>query len=341
MIYYVSTSRFSTTIRKLLSGIGSDARGLISYLSYEELFFESAGPIGHYIFTDFDRLSRYEMDCLGSFSAALRRAAPEVSILNDPMTVCERVQLLTRLHRAGFNSFEVYRLDTEERPSRYPVFLRAEDGYGGSELPIITDEAAYDAALLDLNARGLPLKGRIAVGFIGEQGTDGFYRKYGAFNIGGAIVPQHLMCSEFWVVKKNSALIGPAQVEEELSFVRDNPHQNELLKACTIGCIDFGRVDYGLFDGKVQIFEINTNPNFPKFGKVDARSERRGVIRTKFLDALNAINTPHSSGRIRFAAPQPRAHDRHIPRGRLLASLGRRIADTLIGRVKPPGEGSQ
>ena len=41
-------------------------------LTYEELFFERAAPIGHYIFTDFDRLSRYEVECAAAFARALQ-----------------------------------------------------------------------------------------------------------------------------------------------------------------------------------------------------------------------------------------------------------------------------
>jgi hypothetical protein len=249
MIFYVVTSRFSSTIRRLIRGLGRETNGLISFVTYEELFFERAAYLGHYIFTDFDRLSRYETDYAAAVAIALQKAAPELKILNHPLEVCERFRLLVRLYRAGLNEFPVHRLDSGQRPTAYPAFIRAEDGYGGPESGIIEDERQFESALVDISRRGLPLKGRIAVGYVGERDIEGFHRKYGAFNIGGAIIPQHLMCGDDWVVKKNSSRIGTKSIEEELSYVRDNPHAEHLSLAFRIGGIQFGRVDYGLYCG--------------------------------------------------------------------------------------------
>ena len=80
MIYYVATERFSSTINRFLRAHGKALGGCLASLTYEELFFERAGPIGHYIFTDFDRLSRYELECAASFAMALEKAAPEARI---------------------------------------------------------------------------------------------------------------------------------------------------------------------------------------------------------------------------------------------------------------------
>ncbi len=339
MIRYVVTERFSTTIRALVAGLGSDARGLIDFFTYEELFLEGGGPLGHYIFTDFDRLSRYETDSAAAFALALQSADPRVRILNHPLSACERLPLLRRLHRAGLNDFDAVRLDDGSRPARFPVFIRAEDGYGRPDTAVLGDPAAFEAALADLERRGRPLKGRIAVGYVGEAGPDGFFRKYGAFNIGGRIVPQHLMCGDDWVVKKASSKIGPDQVAEELAFIRDNPHAERLLAAFREGGIDFGRVDYGFCGGRLQVFEINTNPSFPKFARSDARSERRTIIRSRFLEALRALDTPHGAGWVPFEETRPRAHDKRLPKGRLAASLGRIARRALMPRAPiGPGE---
>ncbi len=333
MIVYVVTARFSTTIQGLIRGLGAAARGRLSYLTYEELFFERAAPIAHYVFTDFDRLTRYELDCAGAVALRLQ-AAPEIRILNHPLKALERVPLLHRLKAEGFNDFGVQRLDTGMRPDEFPVFLRAEDGYGGPETDIIHSQAEFDRAVEELQRSGKGLKGRIAVGYVGEPDANGVHRKYGAFNIGGLIIPQHLMRSQHWVVKKNSAAIGPAEIEEELAFIRQNPHAEELARAFRIGGLDFGRVDYGFHRGRLQVYEINSNPSFPNFGKLDGRGERRPLIRERFLSALAAIDTPHRQGRVGFPEIRPRAHDLHLPRTRLPASLGRRLLDRVTGRAK-------
>lgn len=344
MIYYVSTERFSSTVRGFLKGDRSRRR-YISSLTYEELFFERRGPIGHYIFTDFDRLSRYELECAAAFSLALRAAAPQARILNDPLAAKERLPLLQALEAAGINDFGAVRLEGGERPRRYPVFIRAEDGYSTIDTDILPDEAAFEAALADLRRRGLPLRGRIAVGYAAERSPDGYFRKYAAFNIGGRIIPSHIMRGQTWVVKVNieerafarpidrQARLDEEPVAEEFAFVRDNPHREVLERAFAIAGIEFGRTDYGLVGGKVQIYEINTNPSLPGALRQDARGARRAILHEGFRSALSVLDTPlAASGRISFPMRRPRPHNTHLPRRRLPASLSRRLTDLIAGR---------
>ena len=347
MIYYVATERFSTTIRNFLTGF-PEARQWLKSLTYEELFFERAGPVGHYIFTDFDRITRYEIECLASFAASLEKLVPEAHILNHPLRVLERLPLLVELHRKGINDFTANRIECGERPPSYPAFIRAEDGYGGPETDLLRDDAGFDLALAGLQDRGLPLRGRIAVGYAGERGADGFFRKYGAFNIAGAILPHHIQRNRGWVVKKDIAdldwtiprdrsdRLTELAVTEEIDFVRDNPHEQTLARAFSIAGIDFGRADYGIVNGRVQIYEINTNPSLPGRAKSDQRDAVRAVTRPRMIEALRALNTPYvGSGRIRFTERQPKAHPSRVPRSRLPASLVRRVLDHFVlGRIQ-------
>jgi hypothetical protein len=342
MIYYVATERFSSTVRRILRNSRKDLRGLLSLLTYEELFFERGGPIGHYILTDFDRLSRYELECVVAFASALKATAPDARILNHPLRSLERYPLLVALHKAGINDFTAVRLEVGDRPTRYPVFIRAEDGYGGPDTDILHNDAEFDAALADLARRGLPLRGRIAIGYCAERHPEGFYEKYGAFNVGGEIIPQHLMRGKGWVVKGNAREFdwvvrrndedrySAENLSDELRFVRENPHREVLSRAFAIAGIDFGRIDYSIINGSVQIYEINTNPTFPHFGRADGRAARRQLTKDRLLAALHAINRPlPRHGRVRFIEARPRAHDLHLPRWRLPASLVRRGFDII------------
>jgi hypothetical protein len=340
VIFYLSTERFSTTIRYFVDFFRDRLRGVVVPLSYEELFFESAAPIGHYIFTDFDRLSRYELECAAAFAGALIERAPEARILNHPLKVLERHPLLVALHRAAINDFSATRLETGERPPRYPVFIRAEDGYGGPETDLLNNDAEFDAALEKLTQRGLPRRGRLAVGFANALGCDGLYRKYGAFNIGGSIVPHDLMFGRNWVVKVRASdgSLGhdaeygdsPQGIAEELHFVRGNPHRDVLRRAFAIAGMDYGRADYGVVKGQVQIYEINTNPHLPHQPSPDKRQERRDILDRSLVAAIKAIDTPLGiRGRLRFVMPRPKLHNLHWPRRRLPVSLLRRAVDFL------------
>ena len=55
--------------------------------------------------------------------------------------------LLVALHKAGINNFTATRLETGARPADYPVFIRAEDGYGGPETELLGNDAEFDAAV--------------------------------------------------------------------------------------------------------------------------------------------------------------------------------------------------
>jgi hypothetical protein len=346
MIYYVATERFSSTIRQFLRSHGKALGGILRLLTWEELFFERGGPIGHYILTDFDRLSRYELECAAAFTMALEKAAPEARILNHPLRALERYPLLVALHKAGINDFTATRLEAGGRPPKYPVFIRAEDGYGGPETDVINDDAAFDEAVADLARRGLPLRGRIAIGYAAERGANGFFQKYGAFNIGGEIFPHHLMNGRTWVVKTNvnenewierrddQYRFSGAAIGDELSFLHENPHQAVLADAFAVAGIEFGRVDYGIIQGRVQIYEINSNPSLPGPLKNDVRDERRSIVHARTIDAFKKIDVPIAPrGRIRLLETRPRAHNLHLPRRRLLGSLLRR---SLQAFISPP-----
>jgi hypothetical protein len=344
MIYLVTTERYSTTIRRHLRAFPAMRLHLAS-LTYEEIFFERAGPIGHYIFTDFDRLTRYELECAARLAHAIEAAAPDARIFNHPLRALERFPLLVALHKAGINDFEAIRIDGGARPTRYPVFIRAEDGYGAPETDLIADDAAFDSALEDLRARCLPLKGRVAIGYAAERSPDGYFRKYAAFNVAGTIIAYHLMLGDRWVVKRrapNQAWIHtvqreereqPATVAEEAAYVRENPHREAVARAFAVAGIEYGRVDYGVVGGRIQVYEINTNPSLPSNAKQVARAERADLTRGQLTSALSAIDTPLAArGRVRFIEDAPRPQNRHWPRRKLAVSLMRCVLD----KITPP-----
>jgi hypothetical protein len=338
MIVYLVTERFRRTTLPFLKLPG--LRGRYRILTYEELFFERAGPIGHYICTDLDRLSRYEIENLVVFLRALQVTAPTARILNHPLTVLDRLPLLTALRREGINDFGAIRLDSGERPASYPVFIRTEDDHRGPETDVLADEAAFDAALADFARRGKPLKGRIAIGYAGEKGSDGLFRKYGALVIGGRIIADELFISDNWAVKDAVAVRRPEQVAEELRYAEENPHAELLRRVFEIAGVSYGRADYAFVNGRMQIYEVNTNPHIPWYDRKDERTERRLLVGRRVREALLAVDGPAlPKGRVRFAEIRPGPHDRRLPRVRMPISLARRIGDLFRPKAKPSAGG--
>ncbi|MGH8107042.1 MAG: hypothetical protein ACREO2_12030, partial [Arenimonas sp.] len=318
MIYYVSREDYTQPIKGLIAGLGQ-YKHIVQSITYEKLFYEGSGPIGHYIFTDFDRLSSYELESAFAIASTLRAHAPDANIFNYPNKVLERYPLLKRLRADGLNQFDISRYDAGERPQRYPVFIRLEDDCQGPDSSIINNDAEFDQALLELNQQGKTAKRRIIVEFCAELDREGFYRKYGAFNIAGKIVPQHILRNQGWNVKRAGLQSDAVFAAEELTYARENPHEHELLRIFEIAGIDFGRIDYGLVDGAIQTYEINSNATFPDFTEPhgDNRDELRKLVRQTTLDAILKIDTPiGNTGRFRFELPKPVLERPRLPRKR-------------------------
>lgn len=325
--------------RKLLASAGRQLP-FLRVMTYQQAFRRLSFPAGTLIFSDFEFLDGFGMTAAAAIAEAAQRADPQVRILNHPCTAAERVPLLRRLHRAGLNPIEVTRLDSDDPPRRFPVFLRLEDGCLGAETGLIHSEAEFAAALEAMRAAGRPLKRRIAVSFEAEPDSEGLFRKYGAFRIGDDIIAQHILRHPGWVVKSAISHSSRAFAEEELAFVRDMPHRAALLRATDVAGLQFGRIDYGLRDGQPVIFEVNPNPTFPNFRhKAGARSERRTIILERLVAAMRAIDTPQTGrARIRFVPPPETG--RYLQVGRW-NGLHRRIWDLRAylarrGAAAPP-----
>lgn len=320
MIYDVSREDYTQPVKGLIAGLRQH-KHLIKSISYEKLFYEGSAPAGHYVFTDFDRLSSYELESTFNIATALKKHAPDALVFNYPNKVLERYPLLKRLAAEGLNQFTVSRYDAGERPQRYPVFIRLEDDCQGPDSPIINNDTEFDLAILQLQEQGKTAKRRIVVEFCAELDRDGFYRKYGAFNIGGKIIPQHILRSQGWNVKRSGLQSDEAFAAEELAYAQDNPHENELKKIFAISGVDFGRIDYGLVNGNIQTYEINSNATFPDFKNTrgDNRDALRHLVRQTVTEALLQINAPMTStGRFRFELPKPVLERPRLPRKRSL-----------------------
>ncbi|MFI5426708.1 hypothetical protein [Aeromicrobium sp. UC242_57] len=59
---------------------------------------------------------------------------------------------------------------------------------------------------------------------------------------------------------KVSDLVEPSMNAEELEFIENFPHHDDVAEAFELAGLDYGRIDYGIVDGRMQVWEINTNP---------------------------------------------------------------------------------
>jgi hypothetical protein len=315
MIYYVSRQDYDRTVRGLIHHVPGFLP-FIRTLSYERLFSSGKAPAGNYIFTDFDRLTAYEIESASVITDALRKVYPEVLILNDPRYAMERYTLLKTLRREGINRFNVTRLDGGALPENYPVFIRSEDGAFGPDSGLCNSAEELERAISALREKGKVLKRRIAVEFCAQPDEAGYYRKYSVYNINGRIVPQHMYISRNWVVKSGSTEINDSTMAEEREYIRTNPHHDELLRIFRIARIDFGRIDYGIVDGTLQVYEINTNPHYPLLHDLEpVELKHRLEIRSNVVSAFQALDASSPSGRsVQFITPGRRKLSLRKPR---------------------------
>lgn len=308
MIYYVATRSHLYTIRMLLKK-GGGAELPVTMVAYEDLLIADTAPRGTWIFADLDRLDDGRRRAAARVYRALRHAGCRV--LNDPARAKLRYELLRVLHRAGLNDFDVYRATDHTVPVRWPVFIRPEHGHRDRISELLEDEAALRAELERMAVEGDSRDDKIIVEFMAEADAQGRYQKYAAFRIGEAIVSRHIFAHDHWNVK-GPKFTQRQQLVRERELIETNPHAEQVMRVFRLADIEYGRIDYGFVGGRMQVFEINTNPNtvgwIPR--RDDPRKKNQVVFRDRYVPALLAIDSPDEPGDV--ALPEPIYMDEEI-----------------------------
>ncbi|MEM9677716.1 MAG: hypothetical protein AAF890_06620 [Pseudomonadota bacterium] len=277
-------------IRRMMDTVDGADKFIRPYL-YQELFRTMRFPEGTAIFTDTEYLSTLQMDVIAGVESALMATTPDARIMNRPSVALERFALLRALKRAGLSDVEAVRLDSGDRPTRYPVFIRSEVGCYGPETGLLETPEALEAAVMALPGQNQPLKGRIAVSYEAQVDQHGIYRKYGMLRIGDRLFPQHVMFSKNWMIKASTMGFDEASIAEELDYVVTNPHADLLREVFDVAGLQYGRADYSFCEGKLVVYEVNSNPTLPNRLNVGTeRLERRKAVRVLMNEAFQALD---------------------------------------------------
>ena len=145
--------------------------------------------------------------------------------------------------------------------------------------------------------------------------------------MGDQIVPAHIIFSQDWVTKDSPP--EPLR-DEERAFLENNPHQAQLMDLFNLAGVGYGRIDYGLLDGQIQVWEINTNPTLVQtmekyfHGKLPMKQRLVDQLSAAFLQLHERVA---SSGAATVRVPlrlfdrgrlRPRQFLRRLLRGRRL-----------------------
>lgn len=296
MIYYLTNNRNAGLMQAFLATSGRPLARRIAVVRYERLIAQRGLrlPLGTYIFTSLgqtfgsrDPPSPARQWAIRLHARLVEQFGPE-RVLNDPGRSLRRLGLLQALSDAGINRFRACLASRPDPGLRFPVFLRDEHGTVWEAPPLLASRAEIDACL-----RPGDRPDRLAIEFCDTRDAAGVYRKYGCFVVGGRIVPRHLFFSRDWLVK-TADIVDPDTVAAELEYLKTNPHADVLARACRLAHIGYGRIDYALLDGSVQIWEINTTPQIvvPPDKDPPERAPVHAMFAAAFRAALEAADPP-------------------------------------------------
>lgn len=267
MIFYVVTGPHLYTVMRFLETYGRHWAPRVKLVFYEQLTGMRHFPAGTYIFSDIERLSPAMTAVAAEVWNTLSVAGDHIRLLNHPSQSMRRYELLRTLYEEGSNRFNIYRLTEHRKPEHFPVFIRGENDHAGSLTPLLHSQAELDAAISDLGRRGCARDNKVIIEFCNTADAGGTFRKYGAFIINERIIPDHLFFSQQWMAKNEVVTqIPKAQLQEEWEYVQGNPHAAALREIARRARIDYGRFDYGVLNGTLQVWELNTNPMLPVMG---------------------------------------------------------------------------
>lgn len=246
-------------MREFLADLGKPLVDIVRVHNYTEFLRNRRLPArATYVFSDVDRLSGSQS--VSIFDRWKRLEDAGARLLNHPLRVMRRYDLLRWAYENGINSFDSYMVIEHRKPKRFPVFIRRAFDHEGSISPLIRNQAELDNAIAAMRAASEWPGDKIITEYIDVSNADGVFRKYAAFRIGDVLFPRQIMAAKQWIVKKPE-FDSPELAAEEAAYLETNPHGEQLMRIFEAARVEYGRIDYCVVDGRVQVFEINTNPS--------------------------------------------------------------------------------
>ncbi len=250
-------------------------------------------PRATYVFTDADRLGFWELELAARLYRELAQAG--MRVLNDPGRAMSRLTLLRTLHRRGLNHFDAWHVDEAPETLPYPVFLRTNSAHRGVLSELLHERAEVDQAVRAAVDQGIPRRELILVQYCAEPVRTGLFHKRAMFRVGARMVPSLGVFQSHWCAKLGElGVAGEALYEAERAALQAMAEEPFVRRAFDLAQIDYGRADYGLVNGRVEIYEINTNPMVPLASNHPFASRREAgrQVFARFMEALGALDEP-------------------------------------------------
>ena len=262
-IFYIATRAHRYTLKRWFDPPPGPQDPRVVPVAYDEIdrFDRRELPEATYVFTDLDRLGAAGMQAAVALAERVRTTGGRRFVANWPNRVWTRTELLARLHARGANDFACYRFGEHRRIAQFPVFLRVLGRHGGPATWLLADRTELDNALRQLLARGTRRDDILIVEYLDSDRFEGRYLTYGAFCAWGRVFPADITFSNSWIAKYDNRHEDAQTARFEADWAASNPHAAAIAAVFRDAGVDWGRMDYTLRHGRLQVFEINTNPD--------------------------------------------------------------------------------
>jgi hypothetical protein len=306
MITFVVPESRSFGFRYFIEDRGGPLTDRFRILGSERLPGERRFAPGTYVFA-LDDLLPTERTAVGEVCDQLLRARPKIRLLNHPARTLGRFALLRVLHDAGRSHVRADRAGESVESLQFPVFVREELGHAGNLTPLLRTPRDVRRALARLALRGFGREELLVVEFCDTADPRGVFRKYSAYMVGDRVIPRCLEFGEHWMVKHNPLAYDADRIAEERDYVRDNPHEDALRETFALAGVQYGRADYAVLDGRLQVWEINLVPTIGRhrpLGEETADTLRVRALRrdtndlfySRFLAAWESLDSRTEPG---------------------------------------------
>lgn len=251
--------------------------------TYADLLQRGVAPRAAYVFTDRNRMNLRQREMADVLRTHFRNAG--LAIYNDPIRQMGRYELLTALHAQGINDFRVFRLDDGLSQVRFPAFARRENDHNGPRTWLVHNQEELQKDIERLILWGIPREDIIVEEFQDTQDPDGCYRKFGVWRLGDAFYGHHVFSGVEWLVKAQTDEKEQSRRESD-DYFHASPHTDLVCPIFDLAGIEYGRMDFGFTDGRLQVWEINDNPNFVSADQNTFGRIRKDVIYMEQLDRM-------------------------------------------------------
>lgn len=224
-----------------------------------EILNKGTWPRGVYLFTSLDGMSPVQLKAARLLWSRLKARPDCFTALNEPGAVLGRSDLLKELHSAGLNDFNVHRLHDDLGGVRLPAFVRYENLHRANLTGLLQSQAELEDAVAVLLARGERAEDLMVSEYLDYRDQDGLFRKYGANVIDRAMFGRHVFVGSHWMMKRKQADLKLSR-DEDGRYVRAMPHADLLAPIFEKSGHRWGRIDYSFYKGRLQVWEVNDNP---------------------------------------------------------------------------------